>query len=176
VLKPQDIVILLKLVALNDTSWTNSSIARSLNISPAEVGLSFKRTTAARLFDNRRHTPRITALEEFLVHGLKYVWPAVPGPMTRGMPTAYAAPPLKSIISQAPTAWPPVWPSPTGLEQGYELKPLYESVIEAASRDSALYELLALVDAIREGRPREQKIAIDELKKRLDNYSRRTQA
>jgi hypothetical protein len=169
-LRPQDILILIKLVALNDAHWTNSSLARSLGISPAEVGQALKRASNARLYDARRQVPRISALEEFLVHGLKYVWAPVRGPLTRGMPTAFAAPPLKDAIIQPPTEWPPVWPSPTGLERGYELKPLYDTVVDAASRDSALYQLLALVDAIREGRPREQKIAIDELKQRLHNY------
>jgi hypothetical protein len=37
----------------------------------------------------------------------------------------------------------------------------------AALRDDKLYELLALVDAIRDGRAREREIAARELKKRL---------
>ena len=36
-----------------------------------------------------------------------------------------------------------------------------------ARRDGRLYELLALLDALREGRNRERKIAIDELMKRI---------
>jgi hypothetical protein len=37
----------------------------------------------------------------------------------------------------------------------------------AAERDKGLYELLTLVDAIREGRAREKNLAIKELKARL---------
>jgi hypothetical protein len=61
----------------------------------------------------------------------------------------------------------PVWPDPEGEVRGEELRPLYRSVPEAARRDPALYELLALVDAIRAGRARERTIAIEELKRRL---------
>jgi hypothetical protein len=49
-----------------------------------------------------------------------------------------------------------------------EFSPLYKNVPEAARRDPKLYELLALVDAIRDGRAREREIAIDELKARID--------
>jgi hypothetical protein len=42
-------------------------------------------------------------------------------------------------------------------------------VPEAALRDPALYEKLALVDALRDGRVRERKLAEQELKKLLRN-------
>ena len=44
--------------------------------------------------------------------------------------------------------------------------PLYRSVPQAASNDPELYALLSLIDAIRVGRMREQRLAIDELEKR----------
>jgi hypothetical protein len=44
---------------------------------------------------------------------------------------------------------------------------LYVSVPEAVLKDEVLYELLALVDALRVGRAREKEIAVAELKKRL---------
>ena len=45
--------------------------------------------------------------------------------------------------------------------------PLYPTVPEAALRDEKLYELLALVDALRVGRVREREIAITALKNRF---------
>lgn len=47
------------------------------------------------------------------------------------------------------------------------LEPLYKSVPQAALRDPILYQFLALVDAIRDGRARERKIAERELVYRL---------
>ena len=98
------------------------------------------------------------AAEEFLVHGVKYMFPAVRGGVTRGMLTSYAAPPLNGQIS-AGADLPPVWPLATGEHRGVSLDPLYRTVPQAAGADSSLYELLALLDALRDGRVRERSLA-----------------
>lgn len=110
--------------------------------------------------------PIYAALLEFLVHGVKYAFPPKRGALTRGMPTGYAAPPLNKVIvgSSEP---PPVWPFAEGTVRGEEFEPLYPSVPRAAARDSRLYELLALVDAVRDGRARERNLAAKELESRL---------
>lgn len=82
------------------------------------------------------------------------------------MPTGYAAPPLAALIVQ-PDEPPPVWPYSESTVRGYTLEPLYPSVPAAAARDVKLYELLALVDAIRDGRARERSLAVKEIEKRL---------
>jgi hypothetical protein len=110
--------------------------------------------------------PNISALEEFLIHGLKYAFPAEHGDVTRGIPTSYAAEPLKSEIAVS-NDLPPVWPWSEGDTRGVGLEPLYKKVPQAALRDSELYVLLALVDAIRDGRARERKIAEHDLVHRL---------
>ena len=61
----------------------------------------------------------------------------------------------------------PVWPHKNGVVRGIALYPLYPSVPEAAGRNPALYELLALFDAVRGGNARERALAIDLLEKRL---------
>jgi hypothetical protein len=66
---------------------------------------------------------------------------------------------------------PPVWPDPDGKVQGAAVQPLYSSVPHAASRDPALYDLLALVDALRLGRARERALAEKELGKRLIDHA-----
>jgi hypothetical protein len=113
----------------------------------------------------------LAALEEFLVHGVRYAYPPERGELTRGMPTGYAAPPLNKVIVQ-PDEPPPVWPYAEGTVRGYSLTPLYPTVPAAASRDSKLYELLALVDAIRDGRARERNLAAKELQSRLARSGR----
>lgn len=105
-------------------------------------------------------------MEEFLLCGVKYAYPPDRGGQTRGVPTSYAAPPLSSLIVQ-PETDPPVWPDPAGPVGGYSFSPLYKTVPQAAMRDLRLYEMLALLDAIRDGRPREVDAASRELKKRL---------
>lgn len=45
--------------------------------------------------------------------------------------------------------------------------PLYEGAPGLVSRSPALYELLALVDAVRVGRARERRIAIELLQEKL---------
>ncbi len=103
---------------------------------------------------------------EFLLHGVPYVFAASPGEVTRGMPTAWAAPVLAAQLTQS-EGMSPVWPSPAGNVQGIAVKPLYRSVIKAVQRNPELYDLLALVDALRMGRARERRMAEGELKHRL---------
>ena len=49
ILKPQDVVVLLKLVALGDRGWTFQSLAVELSISQSEVHAAVRRSVAARL-------------------------------------------------------------------------------------------------------------------------------
>ena len=168
ILKPQDIVILLKLLVLKD-GWTYQRLAVDLSISQSEVHAGIKRAVAAGLMSAAATSsgrPIRTALLEFLIHGVKYAFPAERGSLTRGMPTGYAAPPLNAVIV-APNEPPPVWPDEEGVVRGYAFTPLYPSVPAAAKRDQNLYEMLALVDAIRDGRARERQLAAKELERRL---------
>ncbi|MBI5603593.1 MAG: hypothetical protein HY879_09565 [Deltaproteobacteria bacterium] len=166
ILKPQDILILLKIIALGEAPWSYASLAADLFMSTSEVHAGIKRAVAARLMDSQRGRPFKKPLEEFLIHGVKYAFPPDRGGLTRGVPTAYAAAPLREQISQ-PMEPPPVWPDPEGDTRGYEFSPLYKSVPKAALKDRKLYELLAIVDAIRDGRARERESAVRELKRRL---------
>jgi len=171
ILKPQDVLVLLKLVAVGHKQWAYNRLAVELGMSPSEVHSAVKRALAARLAVQKDAviTPYISNLEEFIIHGLKYVFVPERGEMIRGMLTAHAAPPLNDIfiLDNEP---PPVWPDPNGKERGMAFSPLYKSVPKAAHLDQVLYELLVLIDAIRGGRARERDIAVKELKKRLKHY------
>lgn len=135
-------------------------------MSPSEVHGGLKRAAASRLYDPNRKVPVLRSLLEFLIHGVKYVFPPETGCLTRGIPTSYAAPPLNALIVQTGEP-PPVWPSCDGDARGYQFAPLFHSVPTAVRNDSTLYELLALVDAIRDGRTRERELAVNELSRRL---------
>ncbi|MGC8603334.1 MAG: hypothetical protein ACP5VS_06580 [Desulfomonilaceae bacterium] len=165
-LKSLDIVIVLKLITLGDRLWSFRSLAKDLFLRPSVAHLGVVRALESRLIDPHTMKPRKRAVEEFLVHGVKYVFPAKHGGLVRGTPTSYAAPPLNSEIIQS-TEHPPVWPYEHGKVRGYAFTPLHECVPRAAETDTKLYELLALLDAIRGGRTREASIAITKLQEKL---------
>jgi hypothetical protein len=165
-LKPQDVLVLLKLAAAPDEHWSYPSLAADLGMSASEVHASIRRTAQSGLLNAAKRTPNRTALLEFLTHGLRYVFPAERGPLTRGMPTAHSAPPLRARLA-ASDELPLVWAARDGAVRGEGLAPLYRSVPTAARADGRLYELLALVDAVRAGRAREWELAVRELRSRL---------
>lgn len=166
----QDIALLLKLSLQSIGRPLSKDIAIEIFVSPSEISKSLHRCKSAGLLywsDLEKRVNR-TALLEFLVHGLKYVFPAELGPLTRGIPTLAAAPPLKSYFAADPEP-PPVWPYAEGTVRGYTFVPLYKHAAQAALRDRKLYELLALCDAVRGGRARERALAIEHLTSRLSH-------
>jgi hypothetical protein len=165
-LMPQDIVVLLKL-ASRKPGWTFGEIAEELSLSSSSVHRSLERASGAGLYDARRRQPNAPALLEFIGHGVRYVFPPVERGEARGIPTAWAASPLADRLSSSGENA-PVWPHPLGKVRGIAIDPLHPVVPEAALRDPALGELLALVDAIRIGSARERNLAVGELKKRLE--------
>jgi hypothetical protein len=163
-MKPQDIVVLLKIIALNTDSWRQVDLAKSLNMSQSEISQSLVRSKYAGLLDSSGKKVMRLALMDFLQYGLIYVFPDKPGAVERGMPTAHSAPPL-SVIIQSNDQY--VWPDKNGNARGQGIVPLYPSVVVACMQDEKLYSLLALVDALRVGRAREKEIALNELKNRI---------
>jgi hypothetical protein len=165
VLKPQDVLVAVRLASAEEGDRTFPRLAASLGMSASEVHAAVGRAIASGLVDAATRTTRKAALLEFLLHGLRYVFPAEWSGVTRGVPTSYAAPPLSSQFSVGDL--PPVWPHAEGASRGEGLAPLYKSVPAAALRDPQLYEWLALVDAVRSGRARERRLAANELERRL---------
>ena len=163
-LKPQDILLLLKIISGDNPQWNQKPMAEALGLSQSEVSESVSRSKYSGLLDPNGKTVMKLALLEFIQYGLRYVFPQQPGPMVRGVPTAHSASPLKEKI-QSNEAY--VWPYGKGTVRGQSILPLYRSVPEAALKDEKLHELLALVDAIRVGRARERALAVVELKKRF---------
>lgn len=169
ILKPQDVLILAKLVVIGGDDWSYGRMATALWMSPSEVHAGVKRLVKAHLALDRqdRVTPNARNMESFLFYGLPYVFVPDLGEITRGMPTGYAGPVLSPFF-QTGEDLPPVWPDPDGEVRGQSFSPLYKSVPKAAREDRRLYELLSLIDAIRGGRARERQLACDELKVRMN--------
>lgn len=163
-MRPQDIVVLLDIISKDSSPWMMKDLAQETNISPSEVSESLNRSYLAGLIDKSKKKIMRHALLEFLIHGLRYVFPQKPGATVRGIPTAFSAPPLDDLIRSDEKL---VWPYAQGNVRGQAIEPLYPSVIEAALKNSQLHELLALVDALRVGRVRERELAKVELEKRI---------
>jgi hypothetical protein len=163
--KPQDVLVALKL-SLGGSRLNYADLGVALGLSASETHAAVRRLIEARLLDPVTHQVRREALRNFLVHGVPYVFPVSPGAITRGVPTAWAAPVMAGLINSSEQI-PPVWPDPAGSVQGATVQPLYASVPRIARQDPELYGLLAWVDALRLGRARERKIAVEEISQHL---------
>lgn len=169
VLRPQDLVVLLRLSLERDIPPTYAALGEELGLTASEVHAGLERATLAQLA-HKDKSGKATVVREalwlYIQHGARYSFPATRGEVTRGLPTGYAASPLKDRIAQ-PNDPPPVWPYKNGTVRGAAFYPLYPSVPGAATRNPALYELLALFDAVRGGSPRERALALDLMQERL---------
>ena len=97
-MRPQDVVILLKIIAQQSQPWTSQALAYELYISQSETSESLRRSVFAGLFNEENKSVYRSSFLEFLVYGVKYVFPVKPGPIYRGMPTAHSAKPLSETI------------------------------------------------------------------------------
>jgi DNA-binding Lrp family transcriptional regulator len=164
-MRPQDIVVLLKIIALKHDDWYNADLARSLKISPSEISEVLNRCKIAGLIDSKKRKVNINSFMEFLVYGLKYVFPTEPGAIVKGIPTAHSASPINEYISSGSDVY--VWASAKGTHRGQAIEPLFKSIPQIVQEDKSFYELLAIVDTIRVGKVREINIAKEELEKQL---------
>lgn len=186
-IKGQDIVVLLKLACLQDQRngryvdesvhhghfsdpYSVRNLEIQLGISKTEVNASIKRSLFSGLALRSRSSghvqPHRRSLQDFIVYGLKYVFPVKPGGMVRGVPTGFDAPMLYDKLGRG-GEYIHVWPSATGEMIGQAVAPLFKSVPDAVRSDALLYEYLALIDAIRLGGQRESSLAANHLSQRL---------
>jgi hypothetical protein len=167
-MKSQDIVILLKMITLSDKNWFFADIANDLQISETEVSFAMERNAVAGLVSADKKRVNKLALREFLIYGLKYVFPAQVGGSTRGIATAYSAPPVNKHITEGKEHF--VWKYYKGTRRGNSIVPLYANLPKIVENEQNLYEFLTIVDTLRVGKSREIEIAIKELDNRLANY------
>jgi hypothetical protein len=167
-LKPQDIVVCLK-YHLEPRGSTIKVLSNALFISTGEVHGALKRAAKSRFLIVESGVQKLvqTAFVEFIIHGLKYAFPASTGSIVRGMTTGIAAIPELDQWFAPTEALPYVWPHPEGQTTGIALAPLFPSVPMAAKIDPQLYKALALIDAIRDGAAREKEFATHEIRMML---------
>jgi len=146
--------------------WSVRSLAASTGIGKNEVSAALRRCIDVALVrrerDGRRLRVNARALLDLADHCLRYVFPTRPGPLVRGIPTGFAAPVLADAILSAGEIV-IVWPYARGDRLGQAIEPLYRSVPDAVQRDPDLYAMLALVDSLRLGNPRERAVARERL-------------
>ncbi len=165
-LKPQDVLLLLKLAAVEGKGYAQSKLAAEIGVSQAEISYSLQRLIRSNLVNESKQSIYRLAAREFLVHAIKYLYPAEISSYQRGLATAHSAEPLKGkLVTEQHLEL--VWPDPEGKEKGMAVKPIYETVPMACRQDRNLYQLMALLDSLRVGSPRERKMAELELSKRI---------
>lgn len=163
-MRPHDVAILLKIISKGKENWYMKDLANELFISASEISESIHRSVIGGLISVDKRTIRKLALIEFLKSGLKYVFPQQPGPLTRGIGTAISAHPLSGEFFGEESF---VWPYAEGNIRGQAVEPLHPKSPEACLNDPKYYELMALTDAIRIGKVREQNLAFEYLKDRI---------
>jgi hypothetical protein len=166
-MKPQDILILLKLLLVEATDWRYAPFAEALHMSTSTIFAALKRAEIAGLYHKNTRTVHREAFLEFLLFGLKYVFPAEVGKVAKGIATAHSANPLAQLIVSESDIY--VWKCSFGNIRGQTIEPLYATIPQLAKEDARLYEMLALIDALRVGKAREKQLATKLLTQKIMN-------
>ena len=161
-LKPQDIVVLCKLLIESEKELSYAKLAEDLGMSASETHGAIRRLQEGRLVAPGGRNVQRQATRDFLRYGIGHVFPAREQEPSRGIPSAWAAPVFEGMFT-ANSEPPPVWPHPDGTVRGPSVAPLYKSGPDAALKDQRLYDYLALIDAVRLGRARERRVALEKL-------------
>jgi hypothetical protein len=77
ILKPQDILLLLKVVRIEKENWNQKPMALALAISQSEVSESDARSKYAGWLSTIRKKVMRLSLLEFFPYGLRYVFPQI---------------------------------------------------------------------------------------------------
>ena len=164
-MKNQDIVVLSVLMKKGAETLSYSSIGKIAKISVSETFAAVKRLREADLV-NSAHGLKRRNVEEFLLHGLRYMFPLkVTGEIASGMPTGFAAPVSSDAFAVCGVV--PIWNCRHGDTEGRVCEPIYPTAPDAAAEDSEVYAHLALMDMLRGGRLRERRFAEEKLKEVL---------
>ncbi len=159
ILRPQDIYVLLALVANHERKeWTYDRLADEVGLSTSQVFRSLKRAESSHLFDKQMRRVRTLELLEFLGHGIRYAFAATPGRIQRGFPTCWEAPGLEEKMSATGDER-FVWAAPNGTVRGQVIEPLHMASLAVIGENKSLYQLLGLTDILRVGSARERKVA-----------------
>ena len=178
-LKGQHIIILLLLRLRPEQSWTYEALSKTIGLSTSQCHHAHKRLRESGLVTADASGPwqvPIFNCLEFILHGLKYAFPAKIGASSRGIPMAQSASFVKEhFVNEDSMGSAYVWRDPEGLEKGNSLEPIHGCQLrfapgktpDSSKEDSLMYEVLVCIDLLRVGRARERNWAVEALKKRI---------
>jgi len=164
----KSIVEFSEIESYRDSLYTVRGLEKTTGISKTQIADSIKRCTNIGLAkkDRKYGVPRTNkkSLLEFVIYGIRYVFPVRMGELTRGIATSFSAPVLNEKLFSSGELI-AVWPDARAKSNGLKVMPLFHSVPYAVRQDGDLYAMLALVDAIRLGNPREAGLAANMLER-----------
>ena len=162
-LRPSDVVVACQLALTPAAQFLQ--LAASTGLSAGECHNAVRRLRFARLLLADERRPSAKVLHQFLINGAPFAFPAIIGSDIAGIPTAHSAPAFRGLVDSAEGF---VWPHDGGTARGKALLPLFPGAPELPDRNSQLYDLLTMVDALRVGSARIRKLASELLGKRLE--------
>lgn len=146
-LRPFDVAVALRLLLEPESRY--EPLAEALVTSTSAVHRSVARLQLAGLCGPGSRTVVRDNLREFLLHGVRYAFPAVVGAERTGVATGAAHPAIADVLGSNGSSRALVWSTESGSARGESIAPLFAGVPAVASRDPRMHELLALVDALR---------------------------
>lgn len=166
-LKPQDILTILKLIRLPSQKPSYQFLASELCMSKSEIHAAVKRLHASKLLhqDWRINTTFLAKVLETM----PFFFYAKVGKVDYGFPTAWHYG-LTDDIRTSLNELPHIWANPHGTVRGHSLEPLTKKAPEAAQKDASLYQLLAWIDCLRVGKVRERELALEKIQQILHQY------
>jgi DNA-binding transcriptional MocR family regulator len=174
-LRESDIYVLGGLLA-REGEWTYRNLADDLHVPHSVVQRALARAEEAGLYNAERREVHRAHFEEFAVHALRFVAPARLGPLSAGVPAAWAAEPMAKAIVSSGDDPPPVWPHAEGGVRGQSVEPLHAAAPDAVAEWAKLGEVLASLDSLRVGDVRVRSVAegflAEALRKRPDDSDR----
>ena len=116
-LKPQDVVVLCKLLIEHEKELPYAKMAEELGMSASETHAAIGRLREGRLVAAEGRDVQRQAIRDFLKYGISHIFPARELEPSRGIPTAWAAPVFDGAFTTGNEP-PPVWAHPEGTVRG----------------------------------------------------------
>ena len=167
-LKPQDILVGLKIVSIQDQKdWSYQGISAVLGLSASETHASVKRLISSKLLDDFGNKSIFVNPEnfyEYIRHGIKYHYPPELSGIVEGIDCSINVALAKNVVNDQSETNPEahlkqinqplnngsyVWAHSGGNCHGIGLTPLYKSVPFAALKCEKLHKLMSLVEVMR---------------------------
>jgi hypothetical protein len=157
--RPFDVVLGLRLLR---SAGTLAQLADELAVVPSQIHGSLARLRVAGLLRPDGRSVNARAFSEFVLFGVRYAFPATRRELAHGVPTAYSAAELSTLVDATDVL---VWPAQNAKNavRGFGLTPLYAGAVALPEHSPETYRLLTIVDALRIGEPPVRAIARDHL-------------